>query len=298
MSDPRLVLRAVGALREFNEAGVLAAADLHVARRLAELAGEEDEAVMLAAALAVRGPRLGHVYVDVATIRDTVTVDSEEPVDLGALPWPDAEGWLARLAASPLVAVGEEPADPRPLRLVGSALYLDRYWREERQVAADLLALAGEASGAVPDDLARLFEPGRQRDAAETALRRRFAVIAGGPGTGKTTTVARALALILEQGDPLVALAAPTGRPPRGSPRPCTTRRRSSRSTSACGRGCWPSRPRPCTACSAGGRTRAAASATTAATGSRTTSWWSTRRRWCRSRGWRGSWRPCGPTRG
>jgi exodeoxyribonuclease V alpha subunit len=212
MSDPRLVLRAVGALREFNEAGVLAAADLHVARRLAELAGEEDEAVMLAAALAVRGPRLGHVYVDVATIRDTVTVDSEEPVDLGALPWPDAEGWLARLAASPLVAVGEEPADPRPLRLVGSALYLDRYWREERQVAADLLALAGEASGAVPDDLARLFEPGRQRDAAETALRRRFAVIAGGPGTGKTTTVARALALILEQGDPLVALAAPTGK--------------------------------------------------------------------------------------
>ena len=46
MSDPRLVLSAAGALREFNEAGVLAAADLHVARRLAELAGEEDEAVI------------------------------------------------------------------------------------------------------------------------------------------------------------------------------------------------------------------------------------------------------------
>jgi exodeoxyribonuclease V alpha subunit len=212
MSDPRLVLSAAGALREFNEAGVLAAADLHVARRLAELAGEEDEAVLLAAALAVRGPRLGHVFVDVATIRDTVTVDTDEPVDLGALPWPDADGWLERLAVSPLVAVGEEPGEPRPLRLVGSALYLDRYWREERQVAADLLALSGEAPGAVPDDLARLFEPGRQRDAAETALRRRFAVIAGGPGTGKTTTVARALALILEQGDPLVALAAPTGK--------------------------------------------------------------------------------------
>jgi exodeoxyribonuclease V alpha subunit len=212
MTDPRLVISAAGALREFNEAGVLAAADLHVARRLAELAGETDEAVMLAAALAVRGPRLGHVYVDVATIRDTVTVDTDEPVDVGALPWPETEDWLARLAASPLVAVGEEPGDPRPLRLVGSALYLDRYWREERQVAADLLALAGEAPRAVPDNLARLFEPGRQRDAAETALRRRFAVIAGGPGTGKTTTVARALALILEQGDPLVALAAPTGK--------------------------------------------------------------------------------------
>ena len=58
--------------------------------------------------------------------------------------------------------------------------------------------------GAAADD--------RQRLAAETALRRRFAVVAGGPGTGKTTTVARILALLLEQGDPLVALAAPTGK--------------------------------------------------------------------------------------
>ena len=70
------------------------------------------------------------------------------------------------------------------------------------------------ARAAVPERRSsrRLFEPGRQRDAAETALRRRFAVIAGGPGTGKTTTVARTLALILEQGDPLIALAAPTGK--------------------------------------------------------------------------------------
>jgi exodeoxyribonuclease V alpha subunit len=213
VSDPRLVMSAGGALREFNEAGVLAAADLHVARRLAELAGEDDESVTLAAALAVRGPRLGHVYVDISKIRDTVTVDTEEPVDLSALPWPDSDEWLGRLEASPLVAVGEDAVDPRPLRLIGRSLYLDRYWREERQVAADLLALAGQAPGPVaPEPLARLFEPGRQREAAETALRRRFAVIAGGPGTGKTTTVARILALLLEQGDPLVALAAPTGK--------------------------------------------------------------------------------------
>jgi exodeoxyribonuclease V alpha subunit len=55
MTDARLVLSAAGSLREFNEVGVLAAADVHVAHRLAELAGESDEAVMLAAALAVRG---------------------------------------------------------------------------------------------------------------------------------------------------------------------------------------------------------------------------------------------------
>ena len=172
----------------------------------------------LAAALAVRGPRLGHVYVDVATIRDTVTVDAEEPVDLvRAAVARRRTTWLARLEASPLVAVGEEAGEPRPLRLVGRSLYLDRYWREERQVAADLLALAGQAPAALDEEvlaggLARLFDDGGQRRAAETAVRRRFAVVAGGPGTGKTTTVARILALLFEQGDPLVALAAPTGK--------------------------------------------------------------------------------------
>jgi exodeoxyribonuclease V alpha subunit len=180
-----LAARATGALREFNAAGVLAPADVHVARRLAAIAGEDDEQVMLAAALAVRAPRLGHVYVDLATIRDTATVDAEEPVDLAALPWPAPDAWLERVAASGLVAVGEEGGGDRPLRLIGSALYLDRYWREERQVAADLLALGP-----------------------------RLEVIAGGPGTGKTTMVARNLARMLEQGaDPaLIALAAPTAK--------------------------------------------------------------------------------------
>ena len=183
--------------------------------RLAALASCEDEAALLAAALAVRGPRLGHVYVDLETIRDTATVDADEPVDLSALPWPD--DWLARVAASPLVAVGEDGGEDRPLRLVGSALYLDRYWREERQVARDLLALRSSLEVDEPllhDGLARLFDDDGQRAAAEMALRRRLAVVAGGPGTGKTTTVARILALLLEQGaDPsLVALAAPTGK--------------------------------------------------------------------------------------
>jgi exodeoxyribonuclease V alpha subunit len=172
-----LAARATGLLREFNAAGVLAPADVHVARRLAALGDEPDERVMLAAALAVRAPRLGHVYVDLATIRETATVDVDEPVDLAALRWPD--GWVEAVARSPLAG------DDRPLRLEGTALYLDRYWREERQVARDLLALGD-----------------------------RLEVIAGGPGTGKTTLVARKLAHMLDEGaDPaLIALAAPTGK--------------------------------------------------------------------------------------
>jgi exodeoxyribonuclease V alpha subunit len=190
--EARRALGAAGLLREFNDIGVLSAADVHVATRLAELLGEESEAVRLAVALTVRGPRLGHVFVDLATIRDTASVESEEPVDLSELPWPGVEEWLAAVAASELVAVGEDDARSdftaaRPLRLLGTRLYLDRYWREERSVAAELNGMT--ASG-------------------------RLEVIAGGPGTGKTTRVARMVAELLA-GDarpPLIALAAPTGK--------------------------------------------------------------------------------------
>jgi exodeoxyribonuclease V alpha subunit len=193
VADPFEVRRAVsatGLLRTFNETGVLSAADVHVAARLADLAGEDSDAVRLGVALAVRGPRLGNVFVDVATVRDTASVESDEPVDLSALPWPATEGWIRALAASDLVACGEDDA-PKPLRLLGTRLYLDRYWREERAVAADLNELIGTG---------------------------RLDVIAGGPGTGKTTAVARIVAELIEQAaaararPPLIALGAPTGK--------------------------------------------------------------------------------------
>jgi exodeoxyribonuclease V alpha subunit len=225
--DVRRVRAADGLLGAFNDAGVLSAADVHVALRLAGFADGVDESVGLAAAFAVRAPRLGHVHVDLATIRDTAAVDTDEPVDLSALPWPTPDSWLAAVAASGLAGVGDEDdGDVRPLRLVGTWLYLDRYWSEERRVADDLRAIsAGPAAGVRLDVLAggvaRLFAgqtDGRQCLAAASAVLRRLAVVAGGPGTGKTTTVARIVALLLEQAAavgsavPLIALAAPTGK--------------------------------------------------------------------------------------
>jgi exodeoxyribonuclease V alpha subunit len=184
--DARRSLGARGLLRVFNEAGVLSAADVHVAARLAELSAESSEEVWLAVAFAVRAPRHGHVFVDLATIRDTATVDTdEEPVEISSLPWPAVSDWLSTLAGSQLVAVGEDdPAVDAPLRLSGTRLYLDRYWREELSAAGDLGALA--AGG-------------------------RLEVIAGGPGTGKTTRVARLVTELIEQAPsgrrPLIALA-------------------------------------------------------------------------------------------
>jgi exodeoxyribonuclease V alpha subunit len=217
--DARLARGAAGLVREFNDAGVVAAADIHVAQRLAALLGGTNDSVVLAAALAVRAPRLGHVFVDLERIHETATVDVDEPIDLTTLPWPDPTAWIAAVEASGLT--GRD----RPLVLEGSALYLDRYWREEQQVAADLAALAGPAAAdmdVLADGIIRLFEgeapDDRQQQAAAAAVLRRLAVVAGGPGTGKTTTVARIVALLEEQAQaagaapPLVALAAPTGK--------------------------------------------------------------------------------------
>jgi len=109
--EARFARQASGLLREFNEAGVIDAADVHVARELGRLSGESDDAVLLAAALAVRGPRLGHVHVDLGQIRDTAAVDAEEPVDLATLAWPEPGAWIARVSASPLVAAGDAASD-------------------------------------------------------------------------------------------------------------------------------------------------------------------------------------------
>ena len=204
--DARLAMGATGLLREFNEAGILTAADVHVASRLAELASEPDETVRLAIALAVRGVRSGSVCVDLSQVRQV------DP----ALPWPESEPWLRAVISSPLVGEG------KPLRWEFGLLYLDRYRRQEEQVRRDLLAREAQPAPEVDGDalaagLDRLFpgtEAGQQRLAAEVAATQWTTVLGGGPGTGKTTTVARVLALLLAQpGPPLrVALAAPTGK--------------------------------------------------------------------------------------
>jgi len=233
---------ATGILRVLSDATVLHSADVAAARNLIRLVGGGNESVELAAALAVRGVRLGHVCVDLATAATTVAPDDEDfDVDLSALAWPPQSTWADLVAASPLTAVGPDGPADRPLRLIGTRLYLDRYWRHERAIAADVAArLGGDAPRwnpeALDEGLDRLFGAdapgpentpsesetgrvdGRQRAAAQAAVQRLFTVIVGGPGTGKTTAVARIVALLYEQaaalGDapPRVALAAPTGK--------------------------------------------------------------------------------------
>ena len=211
-----LALRSTGLLGEFNRAGVLSAADVHVAVRLGRLGREADERVLLAAGLAVRGVRLGSVCVDLPQLRTTVTSEDDSRNDVEALPWPSPQEWLAVCAGSPLVANGY------PLRLVGDLLYLDRYWRQEQVVRHELDDRATRAVppvdvGALRATLADVFPapgPDPQRLATAMAVLRSLTVVAGGPGTGKTTTVARLIELLgaMPGPRPRIALAAPTGK--------------------------------------------------------------------------------------
>jgi exodeoxyribonuclease V alpha subunit len=197
----------VTTLDAFDE--LLEPADVHVAQRLSTLTGESDPTVALAVALAVRAVRAGSVCVDLRSVAQRVGQPE--------LPWPAPQIWLRALQASPMV-------DQQVLHLMSDRsadlLYLDRYWREEQQVRDDVLALLASPLPAEVPGLERLFPAGweEQRRAAEVALAQSLTVLTGGPGTGKTTTVARLLALLAEQAalagrPPLrIALAAPTGK--------------------------------------------------------------------------------------
>jgi exodeoxyribonuclease V alpha subunit len=217
--DARYARRASGLLGAFNRADVLSSADVHVAATLGRLTGEADERVLLAVALTVRAVRRGSVCIDLEQESRLAAADSGAG---DALAWPDLGEWYDACRASPMVAAGADEDPDRPVRQVGRLLYLDRYWRQERLVAAEVDRLAALPPRTVDRErlrreLVRLFPgepPDGQRLAAAACAVGAITVVTGGPGTGKTTTVARIVALLGDVcPEPLrVALAAPTAK--------------------------------------------------------------------------------------
>ncbi len=227
VDDARLVRGAGGLLGVFNAAGVLGPADVHTAIRIGRICGDRDDRVLLAIALTVRALRVGSVCLDLRTVAETAFDESEQQIDTTSLPWPEVTDWIDAVRRSPTVTdgasgpggaeqpEGAEQAEGRPLRFAYGQLYLDRYWRQEETVRIELRRRA--ASPPPPTDLdrlgqglARIFsnaglapgEPDRQRLAAAVSALGWVTVLAGGPGTGKTTTVAKLLALLHDQPDP------------------------------------------------------------------------------------------------
>ncbi len=222
-------------LRELNRLKALRSLDDALAHSLRRLDPDTHDHVLAAAALASLAVAQGHAGFDPANPHRLVDADVD---------WPQADAWIAQLAASRFVTTPEMPdveAATAPLVLEHGLLYLRRYREYERRLALQLRRIASHPmAGTGLDAIAPLFatlfpsppegEGGAQRRergehhddaqarAAALALRRALLLVTGGPGTGKTTTIARLLVLRIARAradgavPPRIALAAPTGR--------------------------------------------------------------------------------------
>ena len=110
---------------------------------------------------------------------------------------------------------------PTPLVLHGSNLYLERYFNYEMRLARQVRALADiRFTSEVDHEVVATLFPGESQEqsdqmrAAFAALTRALIIVSGGPGTGKTTTVVKMLAILLASSKSTlrVGLAAPTGK--------------------------------------------------------------------------------------
>jgi exodeoxyribonuclease V alpha subunit len=236
-------------LRRWADAGLLRRLDAALASFVAGQDAQAEPALLVAAALLAQMEGRGHSCLPLAPLAGSPNEVLAWPAE--ALPAQQAlwqmlparlSGWVAALSASPVVRTvgdaGHGGGEDRgqPLVLAGAdgpapLLYLRRYWDYERAVAVHVIQrTAPQAAAEQPLDealarrwLDRLFPPAPdsgavdwQKLACALALRGRLSVITGGPGTGKTYTAARLLALLFatapDAGQLRVALAAPTGK--------------------------------------------------------------------------------------
>ncbi|HSV95594.1 MAG TPA: exodeoxyribonuclease V subunit alpha [Spirochaetota bacterium] len=200
---------------------VFSAYDNAFAGLMCRLAGGDGGVLALAARLASNRTAAGDVCLDIVAAAEGGL--PEYPPGL----LPDNAGrWIEALRKSPVVGA---PGDYRPLILDAKGrLYLHRYWKYENILAGAIARMNSRVrndydSALLGEGLDRMFgraamgAPDLQRLAAAVAVLKSFVVVSGGPGTGKTSTVVRILALLAEQAIASgrrmrAALAAPTGK--------------------------------------------------------------------------------------
>ena len=209
-------------LYRLYNSGILSLLDIHFASFTSRLAGRNVPELSFAAALASSYTRQGHICLDLCSMGGKRLLEGED----GGNPvvCPESKDWCSKLRKTTVVG---NPGEYKPLILDDrSRLYLFRYWDYQEKLADSIRRRVSEDGvnidiALLKEKLVRLFpadlaeEIDWQRVAAFTALMKKFCVISGGPGTGKTTTVATILALLLEQASLerlRIALAAPTGK--------------------------------------------------------------------------------------
>ncbi len=202
-----------------SAAGNFSPLDRHFAQLMCELADAPSEELALAARLVSHTREHGHICLRL----DAVSGQENELSDLHISQKPPLQWWIQQLKASGVVGA---PGEFLPLILDdNNRLYLRRYWEYEQHLVRAIQQRAGMLAddvnaASLAEELNRFFpetsgEINWQKLAAFAALTRRFCVITGGPGTGKTRTLVFILALLLGQarGRSLrIALCAPTGK--------------------------------------------------------------------------------------
>ncbi len=183
------------------------------------VAGRDEPAVTLAAAILSRDAGEGHVCLPLSRLAAEAE-DKSHSLLMALFAEAGAPcDWAGILQRSEAVSDGHTPA---PMVLAGERLYLNRMWCNELTVASFFSEVNQPLS--VDEDQLRHILDGLfpsteginwQKVAAAVALTRRISVISGGPGTGKTTTVAKLLAALVQMangGRCRIHLAAPTGK--------------------------------------------------------------------------------------
>lgn len=209
-------------LNRLYDSKILSELDNHFAGFIERISGSCVPEVLLAAALVSSYTRQGHICLELSRLEGKELLGEND--DKGPVVCPKLEAWLEQLRKSPVVG---KPGEQKPLILDDrSGLYLYRYWDYQEKLATLIGRRISDNEEDIDDRLLkkgldRLFGTGRAKDvdwqkiAAFASVKNRFCVISGGPGTGKTTTVANILALILDQPgstNARIALAAPTGK--------------------------------------------------------------------------------------
>ena len=176
---------------------------------------DEFEILSASAALISRQINCGHICL---SENDVENLRSETENGNEIIPqWADIINVMSRSSSC------SDGRTPAPVVFDGARLYLYRYWQYENRLAKKIIEMSKESSRYIEkyQELAKtitlLFgEEGKtngQLEAALSAVRNRFSVITGGPGTGKTTAIAKILAAIFRLfPDESVVLAAPTGK--------------------------------------------------------------------------------------
>lgn len=224
----------LSALQQWYQHGWIRAIDLSLAEQLNQQC--HDDAVATLVALVSYQLGQGHPCLDLAELfrspSATLALPPEhaslESLALCATPEQllAAHAGCSQLSTS-LEMLGQSAAvqaPNSPLVLVGTRLYLRRYYHYEQRIKADLQQRMQTQPTVDTEQLRQVLDAlfGKtdhiswQRTACAMAMRSSFTIVTGGPGTGKTYTVVRLLAtlqMLREQSQPLrIRLAAPTGK--------------------------------------------------------------------------------------